>query len=131
MRLLLDTSVVLWSAAEDYKLNSRAKELLSSKASELYLSSATVWEIAIKFALGSLKLNSEPEVFITEAVREMNMQALQIAHTHAIEAGRLPKHHRDPFDRMLIAQAQTEGLVLLTADRVFQKYRVELILCGK
>jgi PIN domain nuclease of toxin-antitoxin system len=131
MRLLLDTSIVLWSAAEDFKLNSRAKELLSSKGSELYLSSAAVWEIAIKYALGSLKLHAVPEVFIPEVLRGMKMQSLDITHVHAIEAGRLPQYHRDPFDRMLIAQAQTEGLVLLTADPVFEKYNVEQLFCGK
>jgi PIN domain nuclease of toxin-antitoxin system len=131
MKLLLDTSIVLWSVAEDYKLNSRATELLSSNASELYLSSAAAWEIAIKFALGTLKLHSEPRVFIPEVLRELKMHALEITYIHAIEAGRLPQYHRDPFDRMLIAQAKTEGLVLLTADRVFEKYKVEQIFCRK
>ena len=131
MKLLLDTSIVLWSVAEKYKLNSRAAELLSSKASELYLSSASVWEIAIKYALGALRLHAAPEAFIPEVVGLLGMQSLDITSVHAIEAGRLPKYHRDPFDRMLIAQAQTEGLVLLTADRVFEKYKVEQFFCGK
>jgi PIN domain nuclease of toxin-antitoxin system len=131
MRLLLDTSILLWSVAEQYKLNSRATELLSSKASDLYLSSATAWEIAIKYALGTLELHATPEVCIPQVIRGMNMQALNITYVHAIEAGRLPRYHRDPFDRMLIAQARSEGMVLLTADRIFEKYKVEQIFCGK
>jgi PIN domain nuclease of toxin-antitoxin system len=131
MRFLPDTSIILWSVAEEYKLNSHARELLSSKASDLYLSSATAWEIAIKYGLGTLRLHAEPAVFIPEVIRGMELRALDITPAHAIEAGRLPRHHRDPFDRMLIAQAQMEGLVLLTADRVFEKYKVEQIFCGK
>lgn len=131
MRLLLDTSVVLWSVAGEHKLNSRATGLLRSSASHLYLSSASAWEIAIKYALGTLKLHVEPAVLVPDIIRGMGMQALDISHLHAIEAGRLPTHHRDPFDRMLIAQARLEGLTLLTADKIFRKYEVEQIFCGK
>jgi PIN domain nuclease of toxin-antitoxin system len=105
--------------------------LLSSKASELFLSSAAAWEIAIKYALGTLKIHAEPVVFIPQAIRDLKLHSLGITYVHAIEAGRLPQFHRDPFDRMLIAQAQTEGMVLLTADRVFRKYKVEQVFCAK
>lgn len=132
MRCLLDTNILLWSLlAEDHKLNSRATRLLSSKDETFYLSSASVWEIAIKYDLGTLKLHAAPEVLIPEVLRGRNMRPLDITPAHGIAAGRLPRHHRDPFDRMLIAQAQTEGLVLLTADRVFEKYSVEQVFCGK
>lgn len=131
MKFLLDTSVLLWSVAEEYKLNSRATQLLSSSASALYLSSATVWEISIKFALGTLKLHAAPHTFVPEVIRGMNLRTLDITAAHAIEAGRLPRYHRDPFDRMLIAQAQAEGLVLLTADRAFEKYGLDLVFCGR
>ena len=131
MNYLVDTGVVLWSVAEEHKLNARALDLLSSSASTLYLSTASVWEIAIKYSLGSLLLHAEPQVFIPDVIRGMGMHALHINHTHAIEAGRLPNHHRDPFDRMLIAQAREEEMVLLTADRVFRKYEVEQEFCGK
>lgn len=131
MRFLLDTAVLLWSRAEEHKLNSRAKELLSSKSSELFLSAASVWEIAIKYALGTLKLHALPEVYIPEVLSGMDIHALSISFVHAIEAGKLPQHHRDPFDRMLIAQANAEEMVLLTADRIFENYKVELVFCGK
>jgi PIN domain nuclease of toxin-antitoxin system len=130
MRFLLDTSVLLWSVAERRKLNPRAIRILSLAGSNLYLSSASVWEITIKCALGRLPLHQEPQLFVSEVHQKMGMRPLEISHTHAIEAGRLPRHHSDPFDRMLIAQARTEGLLLLTADRIFQKYDVEQEYCG-
>lgn len=131
MNYLLDTSIVLWSVVEEHKLNASAVALLSSSASILYLSAASVWEIAIKYSLGGLPLHAEPAVFIPEVIRGMGMYSLDVDHAHAIEAGRLPCHHRDPFDRMLIAQARTEGMVLLTADHIFDKYDVELVYCGR
>jgi PIN domain nuclease of toxin-antitoxin system len=131
MRLLLDTRVLLWSVVEEYKLNSRAIDLLRAKTSALYLSSAAAWEIAIKYALGRLPLHEEPAAFIPEVIREMGMQTLDVTTVHAVDAGRLPKHHSDPFDRMLIAQANAEGMLLLTADRTFEKYKVEQMYCGR
>ena len=130
MKFLLDTSVLLWSVAERRKLNSRAVRILSLADSNLYLSAASVWEISIKYAIGRLPLHVEPELFVSEAQRKMGMRPLDIDYLHAVEAGRLPRHHGDPFDRMLIAQARTERMVLLTADRVFQNYDVEQEYCG-
>lgn len=131
MRFLLDTSILLWSVAEDHKLNARARTLLSATSSQLYLSSATAWEIAIKFAMGTLKLPFDPADFIPAVIRRMGLLCLDITPAHAIEASRLPQHHRDPFDRMLVAQARAEGLTLLTADAMIQKYDVDQIRCGK
>lgn len=130
MKFLLDTSVLLWSVADRRKLNSRALRILSLAGSNLYLSSASVWEIAIKYAIGRLPLHVEPEQFVSEVQRKTGMRPLDIDQRHAIEAGRLPRHHGDPFDRMLIAQARTEKMVLLTADRIFQSYEVEQEYCG-
>ena len=127
MRILLDTVVLLWSVAEEQNLNSRAAELIRAKGSALYLSAASVWEIAIKYALGKLPLHVEPEEFIPEAVAGLGIETLDITPAHAVAAGKLPKHHEDPFDRMLIAQANAEGLVLLTADRIFEKYKVPYV----
>jgi PIN domain nuclease of toxin-antitoxin system len=131
MKCLLDTSVLLWSLAAEHKLNQRAKDILTSPATELYLSAASSWEIAIKFALGSLTLPEAPSAFIPQALRSWAIQSLDITHEHALRTGELPAHHRDPFDRLLIAQAMAEEMTLLTADRVFQKYKIDLIFCGK
>jgi PIN domain nuclease of toxin-antitoxin system len=131
VKYLLDTSVFLWSAGAPEKLNKQATSLLSSKASELYLSAASSWEIAIKFALGSLTLLTPPSELIPHAMRALTLRSLDITHFHALAAGELPRHHRDPFDRMLIAQARSETMVLLTADSTFTRYDVETIFCGK
>ncbi len=131
MKFLLDTSVFLWALSEEYKLNPAAQEILKSSTSELYFSAVGSWEIAIKFALGSLPLPKAPSEYISHALRVWALRALDITHEHALRAGELPVHHRDPFDRMLIAQALSEQMTLLTADRVFQKYKLDLIFCGK
>ena len=104
MKYLVDTSVALWTVLDDRQLNRRAKSVLSSSASSLYFSSASVWEIAIKYSSGDLPLHSEPAIFVPEMIRRMQMQALHITHIYAMEACRLPRIHADPFDRMLVAK---------------------------
>jgi PIN domain nuclease of toxin-antitoxin system len=131
VKYLLDTSVFLWSNGALERLNRQATTVLSSKSSEVYLSATSSWEIAIKFALGALRLPSPPLQFIPDALRILSIRSLEISHLHSLAAGALPPHHRDPFDRMLIAQANSEEMVLLTADRVFEKYDVETMFCGK
>src|SRR5260370_12085119 len=122
MKSLIDTSVFLWGLAAEHNLSLRAKDLLTSSTAELYLSAASSWEIAIKFALGTLPLPKAPSEFIPHALRSWAIRPLNITHEHALRAGELPAHHRDPFDRLLISQSLSERMTLLTADRVFQKY---------
>jgi PIN domain nuclease of toxin-antitoxin system len=130
MKYLLDTSVFLWSLGAEHKLNRTARDLLSSSRAELYLSAASSWEIAIKFALGTLALPKPPSQFVPNAIGLLALRSLDVTHLHSLVAGELPSHHCDPFDRMLIAQARLENLVLLTSDRTFLKYEVKIILCG-
>jgi PIN domain nuclease of toxin-antitoxin system len=129
VKYLVDTSVALWTVLDDRQLNRRARSVLSSSAPSLYFSSASVWEIAIKYSSGDLRLHSGPGIFVPEMIRGMQMQALHIAHTHAIEAGRLPRIHGDSFDRVLVASC--EQLVLLTADEKLTKYPVRYFYCGR
>jgi PIN domain nuclease of toxin-antitoxin system len=131
VKYLLDTNVFLWSNGAPEKLNRQAITALSAGSAEVYLSAASSWEIAIKFALRSLRLPSPPSQFIPHAMRVMALRSLDITHFHSVAAGELPRHHRDPFDRMLIAQARSEAMVLLTADTAFKKYEVETVFCGK
>jgi PIN domain nuclease of toxin-antitoxin system len=131
MKFLLDTGVFLWGLSEEHRLNERAHEILASSSSELYFSAAGTWEIAIKYALGTLPLPKAPREFVFHALRSGPVQALNITHEHALHAGELPARHRDPFDRMMIAQARVEQMTLLTADRMFEEYKVDLIYCGK
>jgi PIN domain nuclease of toxin-antitoxin system len=130
MKYLVDTSVLIHSLISRPKLNDRAIELLTSNSSELYLSAVSSWEITIKAGTGKLILPERSSEFLTRAMRAMFLQSLSITHLHALAVDGLPNHHRDPFDRMLIAQAASEQMTLLTADRIFQKYKVDLIYCG-
>jgi PIN domain nuclease of toxin-antitoxin system len=130
MKYLLDTGVLIHNLIAQSKLNRRALELLADDSSELYLSAASSWEITIKAGTGKLVLPERPSEFVIRAIRLMSLQPLDITHSHVAALERLPNYHRDPFDRMLIAQARAEGLVLLTADHNFEKYPVKTFWCG-
>ena len=127
MRLLLDTHTFLWWISNDTRLSSRAREIISNGNNELLLSAASGWEIAIKVRLGRLQLPYEPERFIPEQLVINAIQSLPIKISHALHTYSLPIYHRDPFDRIIIAQAQLEGLPILTSDPQIAKYKVEII----
>lgn len=122
MSLLLDTHVVLWGITGDATLGLEFLDRLRSDP-DIFLSPVSLWEIAIKQATG--KLAGPPD--LAERVRGMGFRELPVTHTHAIAAGRLPPHHRDPFDRMLVAQAATEGLTLATRDASIALYDVDVL----
>ncbi len=127
MRVLLDTHTFLWWISNDTRLSSRAREIISNGNNELLLSAASGWEIAIKVRLGRLQLPYEPERFIPEQLVINAIQSLPIKISHALHTYSLPIYHRDPFDRIIIAQAQLEGLPILTSDPQIAKYKVEII----
>jgi PIN domain nuclease of toxin-antitoxin system len=122
MRLLLDTHVVLWWCSDHRRLQLRARRAIAG-ADEAWVSAASAWEVSIKTALGRLR---PPEPF-EHAVDASGFSQLPITFRHAASAGALPAHHHDPFDRMLIAQAQLEGLTLVTHDEVFARYGVPVL----
>ena len=109
------------------RLSKRTRTLVASSDNELFLSAASAWEIAIKHALGKLRLPEPPEEYIPSLMNRTGVTPLPILHRHALRVAALPAHHGDPFDRLLIAQAQLEQLPVLTADRAFQLYDVETI----
>lgn len=119
MRLLLDTHVVLWWLTDDETLSAEVKEAIDTEV-EVFVSAATVWEIAIKQALG--KLTAPPDLL--DVLNRSGLVELPIRIRHAAEAGQLPLLHRDPFDRMLVAQARCEGMTLLSRDPQVQRYEV-------
>jgi len=131
VKYLLDTSVLIQSLISRPKLNARALKLLEDRSSELYLSAVSSWEVTIKAGSGKLVLSERPAEFVTRAIQLMSLQPLDITHTHTLAVSELENHHRDPFDRLLIAQARTEGMTILTDDEVFQKYEVEQVYCGR
>jgi PIN domain nuclease of toxin-antitoxin system len=130
VKILIDTSCWLWSLATPERLNKRTRALLSDPAHTLYLSAASSWEIAIKAALGKLHLPEPPDKYVPSRMEALDIRGLPVEHAHALRVFGLPRHHRDPFDRILVAQAQTESLTILTADRAFAAYDVETIWAG-
>ena len=121
-RLLLDTHVFLWWRGEPSRLSPDVRSAIAT-ADIVFVSAASAWEAAIKVSLGRLEL---PATF-EEGVLASGFEKLLITFSHAEQAARLPHHHRDPFDRMLIAQAQAEGLVLVTHDGILEAYDVEIL----
>lgn len=123
MRLLLDTQVIyLWTVA-DTDLPARVVAALTDTRNHVAISAASFWEIAIKHAKGNL--DWPPDAFDT--LLESSFRMLPISPQHAIAAGRLPAHHADPFDRVLVAQAQTEDMTLVGADAIFSRYGVDVM----
>ena len=125
MRLLVDTHVFLWFILDDPRIATNARPLLVSPEHERFVSIASVWEVAIKHGLGKLELKSGLTGFLDDIVNA-NFELLDITPGHILSLSTLPLHHRDPFDRMLIAQAKHEGMHLLTADPHFEIYDVLL-----
>ena len=120
MRLLLDTHVLLWSLTEPQKLSRRTREALEDAQNEVFASSVSGWEIAVKRSLGKLNAPDNLEA----GVKEQDFTPLNLTFLHAEQAGALPPHHGDPFDRMLIAQAQVEGLIVVTRDARIPLYGI-------
>jgi PIN domain nuclease of toxin-antitoxin system len=119
VRLLLDTHVLLWWLSDDRRLAKPARDLIANPDNDVLVSSASVWEVSIKAALGRLEIELDD---LEEAIMKNGFRPLPIGLRHAMTAGRLPAVHRDPFDRMLVAQASVEELRVVSHDRVFEKY---------
>jgi PIN domain nuclease of toxin-antitoxin system len=127
LRLLVDTHVWLWLQTTPDRVDAVTLQVLADEANDLYLSAASGWEIAIKYRLGKLALPQLPEVYVPDRMRTSGTTPLAVEHAHALRVANLPDHHRDPFDRLLIAQAQLLGIPIVTADPQFSMYDVELM----
>lgn len=127
MRILLDTHCWLWMQVSPERFSEAALEVVRDRGNELYLSAASVWEIAIKHGLGRLPLPEPPSEYVPSRLESSGCLALPVEHRHALATSGLPGHHRDPFDRLLVAQAQVERLRLLTADPQLAAYEVEVV----
>jgi PIN domain nuclease of toxin-antitoxin system len=126
MRLLLDTHAFLWFVTGHARLSRRARRALDDRSAELFLSVASVWEMAIKASLGRLALPSSTADYIGGKVQS-GLQVLPVEWPHATAVETLPFHHRDPFDRLLVAQAQIEDLAIVSGDPTFRKYDVRTV----
>lgn len=123
MDLLLDTHVFIWWAAKDDKLSDVARAAIADETNRVIVSAVSVWEISIKRAVGKLAFADD----ILKVLGRTGFEELDITPRHADAAGSLPPHHADPFDRLLVAQARIEGLVLVTQDRQIRPYGVPVI----
>ncbi|MBY0495691.1 MAG: type II toxin-antitoxin system VapC family toxin [Cyanobacteria bacterium] len=126
MKLLLDTHALLWFQGGDRRLSRRARAAIEAEDAELLISAVTVWEMAIKASLGRLQLAASVEDYVGEKIAQgYSMRSIECEHAARVE--RLPWHHRDPFDRLLAAHALVENCPLVTRDRVFRKYGVNVV----
>jgi PIN domain nuclease of toxin-antitoxin system len=128
MKFLLDTQVFLWTFLHQKKIGPKIWMRLRDSENELYLSAASAWEIAIKVRIGKMKLPSNPALYVPRRARESNILSLPITEEHALAVAELPMEHADPFDRILVAQAQLESLTVITSDPAFEEYDVKCII---
>jgi PIN domain nuclease of toxin-antitoxin system len=131
MRFLIDTHCWLWAITSPERLKPLAMDLIESKDNTVVFSAVSAVEIAVKFSIGKLRLPEPPEAFVGSRMVSLAMAPLPIQINHALRVGLLPLLHRDPFDRLLVAQSQIERLPLLTADEQIVEYDVEVIWAGK
>ena len=127
MKVLVDTQIFLWALLHDHRLDTKTKHILRSQEYELVFSLVSLWEIAIKIKTGKLKAIGSSVAYIRDEMNAYGMELLPIRYDHVLQLESLPHHHGDPFDRLLIAQAISESLPILTADRHFRAYGVKVI----
>jgi PIN domain nuclease of toxin-antitoxin system len=131
MKYLLDTVVWLWSVGPTQTIGTAGLEILANSHQEIYLSAASSWEIAIKTRLGKFQLPEPPGRYVPKRLAEQGIRSLPISQDHSLRVYDLPAHHSDPFDRMIIVQALVEKMTVLTSDRAFEKYPIDVVWCGK
>ena len=124
MKFLLDTSTFLWVITGSSRLSPDVRAALTAHGARAYVSSASMWEISIKYRLGKLALPDEPDLYLPKRRTDSNIDLLEIGEAEVCQVHRLPTIHRDPFDRLLIVQANCHGLVLATNDPIIRRYPV-------
>lgn len=127
MKVLVDTHILIWALLENHRLTPKARQILRSSDDELVFSLVSLWEIAIKIKIGKLNALGSSVAYIRDEMDAYGMELLPIRYEHILQLKMLPPHHSDPFDRLLIAQAITESLPILTHDKVFSLYPVKAI----
>jgi PIN domain nuclease of toxin-antitoxin system len=127
LKLLLDTQCLLWWFTEPERLNSVAIEQIVAEDNQLFFSVASTWEIAIKVGIGKLPLPEPVNIYVASRMRRLGAKSLDIVFSHVCQVATLPLLHRDPFDRILLAQAQIEKMTLVTADEILNQYRIDIL----
>jgi PIN domain nuclease of toxin-antitoxin system len=127
VKLLLDTNTFLWWVADDRRLSRPARLAIADGSNEVLFSAVSAWEIVVKAALGRVELRDSPGVFVGAQIQANALDVLPVLLRHAVALADLPEVHRDPFDRMLVAQAQSEGAAIVTGDAEVTQYPVEIV----
>lgn len=127
MKYIIDSHTFLWYSILDERISTELYALISDIENEIYLSVASVWELSIKYQLKKLELPVEPGIFIIEQMSKNEILPLEINLYHALEVSKLPYHHKDPFDRILVAQSLIENIPIITRDDKFKDYGVQVI----
>ena len=131
MRYLIDTMVWLWSVGPSDLIGTEGLEIMASGEEEVYFSAVSSWEVSIKTKLGKCQLPDLPTRYVPKRLAEQGIQSLSVTQSHSLKVYDLAPYHNDPFDRLLIAQAVVEEMTILTSDRMFKKYPVDVVWCGK
>lgn len=127
MNILLDTHAFLWWIADDQRLSQAARDAIANPDSEVLVSAASAWEIAIKAGIGRIALSESASRFVPKHLERNGFVSLPIQLEHALAVEELPRYHKDPFDRLLVAQSQAERLTLVTDDPLIQRYNVQTL----
>lgn len=127
MKILVDTHVWLWMQVDPDRIQPDVRAQIADSHNDVFLSAASGWEIAIKYALGRLPLPEEPASYVPSRMSKSGTQGLPVQHAHALAVATLPRLHRDPFDRVLVAQALIEKVTLVTADAQISEYEVPVL----
>lgn len=127
MGYILDTHTFLWFASGNPRISGKAKKTIENSRNQIFVSSALVWELSIKTGIGKIEFKKDLDTFISECIRSYNFTPLPITIPHAIQTSKLPEIHKDPFDRILIAQSISEKSPIITSDKYIQKYDVKTI----
>ncbi len=130
MKYLLDTQVWLWGLTQPDRIGAEAQAVLESSSSTLYLSAVCSWEATIKWQLGKLVLPASPDEIVRNSLMKNRLIPLAISHQHTCRIAQLPEHHKDPFDRLLLAQALAEQMTLMTADSLIGEYQIPICWAG-
>ena len=127
MNLLLDTQALLWWREASRRLGRHARQAIEAEAASVSVSAASIWEIAIKSSVGRLRLRDPLDVWMPDALERHGFATLSVTVAHAVAVAGLPRHHEDPFDRLLIAQARLEHLTIVTSDAAFDDYDIPVL----
>lgn len=127
MKILLDTNIFLWLFLYPSRISADVVTILKDSQNEIFLSAASAWEIAIKFGINKLQLPDAPETYVPARMKFAGFKSLEITHAHVLAIAKIPLIHKDPFDRLLVTQANAENLTILSADKIFAQYNVKFI----